>query len=101
MLRPVWQRITWAIVIAFLALVAVTAYRNVFADDSAVRAQAEKLGREAAGCGDACKVTRLEGSRGVLSETLTYTFQTGATVVVKCRRAYIAFGDYACEAAKR
>jgi hypothetical protein len=101
MLSVVGQRITWAIVIALLVLVAVTAYRNVFADDSAVRTRAEKLGRETAGCANDCKVTRLEGSRGMLSETLTYTFQSGATVVVKCRRAYIAFGDYACEAARR
>jgi hypothetical protein len=96
----VWQRITWAIVIAFLVLVAVTTYRNVFADDAAVRAQAEKLGRETIGCGSACSVTRLEGNRGLLSETLTYTFQPGGTIVVTCRRAYIAFGDYACAAAK-
>jgi hypothetical protein len=97
----VWQRVTLAIVIAFLALVAWTAYRNVFADDRAVRAQAEKLARDTAGCGASCTIARLEGSRGMLGETITFTMHPTGTITVKCRRAYIAFGDYACTAAKR
>ena len=86
--------------IALLVLAALTAYRNVFADDSAVRAQAEKLARDTAGCGAGCAISRIDGSRGMLSETLTFTLKTG-TIEVTCRRAYIAFGDYACAAAKR
>ena len=96
-----WQRVGWAFVIAFLALTVFTAYRNVFADDAAVRAQAEKAGRDKAGCGTNCRLTRTEGSRGILTETLEYTFQHAGIVTVTCRRAYIAFGDYACTAAKR
>jgi len=97
----VWQRVTWAIVIGLLVLVAWTAYRNVFADDSAVRARAERLARDTAGCGASCTFARLEGSRGIISETITYTLHPTGTVTVTCRRAYIAFGDYACTAAKR
>ena len=93
------QRIGWALAIAFLVLCAVTAYRNVFADDSAVRAKAETLARDAAGCGD-CKATRIEGKRGVISESFEFTMQNGAGVAVSCRRPYIAFGDYACTSTK-
>ena len=101
MLPSVWQRIAWALVIAFLLLTMWTAYHNVFSDDAAVRAQAEKLARDKAGCGASCLLTRTEGSRGVLTETLEYTFQHAGVVTVTCRRPYIAFGDYACTAAKR
>ena len=93
-----WQRIGWVVVVGFLVLVAITAYRNVFADDAAVRAQAEKQARHKAGCGASRTVTRIEGSRGVLTETLIYTFGSRGAVTMKCRRAYIAFGDYACAA---
>jgi len=97
----VWQRVGWVFVIAFLALTAVTAYRNVFADDAAVRAKAEALARDRAGCGASCALTRTEGSRGVLTETLEYTFVHAGVITVTCRRPYIAFGDYACAAVKR
>ena len=94
------RRIGTALLITFLALCAFTAYRNVFADDSAVRAKAEKLARDTASCGE-CKATRIEGKRGVISETFDFTMQNGAGVAVTCRRPYIAFGDYACTATKR
>jgi hypothetical protein len=93
------QRIIWALVIALFALTGFTAYRNVFADDSAVRATAEKLARATAGCGD-CKVTRIEGRRGVFSESFGLTLQKGVGVAVSCRGPLIAFGDYACTATK-
>jgi hypothetical protein len=95
----VWQRVVSVLVVALLVLVALTTYRNVFADDRAVRAQAEKVARDRAGCGSKCAISRIDGSRGILSETLTYTLQTGP-IIVTCRRAYIAFGSYACAAAK-
>jgi hypothetical protein len=97
----VWQRVLWVVVIALLVLSGVAAFRNVFSDDAAVRAQAEKLAREKAGCGASCALTRTEGSRGVLSETLDYTFVHAGAISVTCRRAYVAFGDYECAAAKR
>ena len=93
------QRVSWILIIAVLVLIAWTTYRNVFADDAAVRAQAEKLAREKIGCTD-CPLTRTEGSRGILSDTLSYTFSTKGSIVVTCRRAYIAFGDYGCTATK-
>jgi hypothetical protein len=94
------QRIVWVLVIALFAVTAFTTYRNVFADDSAVRATAEKLARDTAGCSD-CKVTRIEGRRGVFSESFGLTMQNGVGVAVSCRRPYIAFGDYACTATRR
>ncbi len=93
------QRIGWVFVIALIALMAFIVYRNVLADDSAVRAMAETLARDTAGCGD-CKATRIEGKRGVVSESFEFTMQNGAGVAVSCRRPYIAFGDYACTATK-
>jgi hypothetical protein len=93
------QRVLLLFVVALVALTAFTVYRNVLADDSAVRAMAEKRAHETAACGD-CKPTRIEGKRGVLEESFNYTMQNGITVAVSCRRAYIAFGDYACTATK-
>ena len=94
------QRIGLAFAFALLALTAFTAYRNVLADDSAVRTMAEKRARDTAGCGD-CKTTRIEGKRGMLSESFDFTMQNDTAVAVSCRRPYIAFGDYACTATKR
>ena len=93
------NRIGWVLALAVVALSGVTVYRNVLADDSAVRAMAEQTARAAAGCGD-CKPTRVEGKRGMISESLTFTMQNGASIAVSCRRPYIAFGDYACTATK-
>ena len=94
------QRIGLAVLFALIALMAFTVYRNVFADDSAVRTMAEQRARDTAGCGD-CKTTRIEIKRGVLSESFELTMQNGASVAVSCRRPYIAFGGYTCTATKR
>ncbi|HEY5948237.1 MAG TPA: hypothetical protein VIV40_22225 [Kofleriaceae bacterium] len=94
-----WRRISAAVLIVVLVLIAIAAYRNVFSDDTAVRAQADKLARETAGCGSNCGSMRLEGSRGVLAETFTFRF-AASTVTVSCRRPYVAFGAYACTATK-
>jgi hypothetical protein len=94
------QRVGLAFVIALVALSAFTVYRNVLADDSAVRVMAETLARDTAGCHD-CKATRIEIKRGVLGESFEFTMQNGAGVAISCRRAYIAFGDQACTATKR
>lgn len=93
------QRIGLVFALALVALTAFTVYRNVLADDSAVRTMAEQRARGSAGCTD-CKVTRIEGTRGVLSESYEFTMQNGASVAVSCRRPYIAFGNYACTATK-
>jgi len=94
------RTIVGALIIAFLVLSAVTTYRNVFADDSAVRAMAEKLAHDTARCSGDCKTTRIEGKRGVFSETFEFQMQNGTAVGVSCRRPYVAFGDYACTATK-
>ncbi|HEX5061245.1 MAG TPA: hypothetical protein VFV99_17885 [Kofleriaceae bacterium] len=94
------RTIIGAFIIAFLVLCAVTTYRNVFADDSAVRAMAEKLAHDTGGCTGDCKTTRIEGKRGVFSTAFEFTMQNGAGIGVTCRRPYVAFGDYACTATK-
>lgn len=91
-----WQRIGGALLILLLVLSAYAAYANVFADDTAVRARAEQVARDKAGCGKDCTITRTEGSRGVLTETLTYTFVHAGVITVSCRRPYIAFGAHVC-----
>ena len=93
--------LAWLVVAGFLGLSIWTAYTNVFSDDTAVRARADKLAREKAGCGDACKMVRTEGSRGILEERLEYTYTRMGVVTVSCRRPYIAFGEYVCTATKR
>jgi hypothetical protein len=91
------KRIGWLLGFALIALVAITVYRNVLSDDSAVRAMAQQVAH--AGCGD-CKAVRIEGKRGVLGESFEFTMQNGTGIAVSCRRPYIAFGDYACTATK-
>lgn len=84
--------------IALLGLTAWTAYANVFSDDLDVRARAGELARVTAGCGDACKVVSMHGDRGMLSETLAYDIEGKGRILVECRRAFVAFGEYACVA---
>lgn len=88
-----------AVFMLLLVLGVWTAYANVFSDDAPVRAQGEALAREHAGCKD-CKLVRVEGGRGMIHTTLTYSFERGSQVRVKCRRKYISFGDYECTATK-
>ena len=45
-------------------------------------AEAEKLARATAGCGDACKLSRMEGSRGIINETISFTFQGAGAIRV-------------------
>lgn len=77
-----------------------TAYANVFSDDTALRARAGELARQKAGCGDKCKLVQMQGTRGMLSEEITYTFDGLGMFVVTCRRPYVSFGDHVCEASK-
>jgi hypothetical protein len=86
--------------IVLLIVTAWTAYANVFSDDTDVRAKAGELARKEAGCGDKCKQTSMRGNRGMLEESIEYEMDKVGTIVVTCRRANIAFGDYACEAHK-
>ncbi len=77
-----------------------TAYANVFSDDTDLRARADASARAYAGCGAKCTITGIRGSRGMLEERVEYDIVgvRGGTIVVACRRPYIALGDYACEA---
>jgi hypothetical protein len=104
MLRSVNHRLRSlfrALTVVLVGVCLWTAYANVFSDDLALRARAGELGRKAAGCGDACKVTGMRGSRGMIDESIEYDIAGVGTVVVTCRRAYVIAGDYACSAATR
>jgi len=84
-----------------LFVVAWTVYVNVFESDAPVRYKAEPLARDVVGCNDKeCRVVREESSRGIIHTTMTYTFDRHGDVVVKCRRKYIALGDYECSASR-
>jgi len=84
--------------ILLLGVSILTAYMNVFSDDSEVRARANELARKQAGCGDKCRVSNIHGNRGMFDEQTEYDVEgpgAGHYIVV-CRRAYVAVGDYAC-----
>ena len=89
------------IVVAVIVLLAVyTIWANVISDDTEVRSLADLAARAKAGCGEKCVMTKMEGSRGVLAETLEFTFKDAGVIAVKCKRPAIAFGAYKCEATK-
>lgn len=90
------RRLLSILAIAFTVLAAWTVYVNVIKDDTPVRAEAERVARERAGCTAACKMTRMEGSRGVLNEQVQITFEGKSPVLITCSRPYIGFGAYAC-----
>ncbi len=73
-------------------------FANVLSDDNAVRAIADALAREEAGCGAKCRVQNVHGSRGMIQEKLEYDMVGKPPVTVTCQRTYIAFGDYTCQA---
>jgi hypothetical protein len=104
MLRAVkrsFGRLLRVFTIVLLGVSIWTAYANVFADDTALRARAGELARTQAGCGDRCKVTGVRISRGMLEETMEYDMAGPGTYVVTCRRAYVVAGEHACTASKR
>jgi hypothetical protein len=104
MLAAVASRVVrWIVFVVLAAVLGLTGwmvYANVLSDDTAVRARAEQLARETAGCGAKCNLVHLDGSRGMFIERLGFNFKDVGMVAVTCHRAYIAFGDYACSAEK-
>jgi hypothetical protein len=90
-----------ALITSFVLLAIWTAYANVLSDDTALRARADTLAREKAGCGNACKLIRAEGSRGIIEQRITYRFSRPAVVTVACRRRYVVFGSHVCDATKQ
>ena len=71
---------------------------NVYADNTELKAQAEKVA-----CGDRpCKASITRESRSPLSQTFTYQTELSgksrrsASVDVECKRAYILLGEYSC-----
>ena len=89
------------LLISILVLCIWTAYANVFSDNKALLVRAEKLARDKAGCAEKCKITGIQGSRGMLTQTISHYIQGQGTFVVSCRRAYIAFGEYNCSVEKQ
>ena len=94
------KKILATLVALFLVLVVWTVYANVLSSDVEVRAAAELAARAKAGCGEKCSLARMEGSRGVLAETIDFQFRDAGTFHVTCKRPYLAFGAYTCEATK-
>jgi hypothetical protein len=89
-----------ALTILLFLVTAWTVFANVLSDDTELRARAGDLARKHAGCGDKCKVTYTKIDRGMLDERFTYDIDAKGQVVVVCRRAYVIFGDHACEPGK-
>jgi hypothetical protein len=79
-----------------LLLTVLMAINNVVMDDAAVRALAKKTAVEAAGCGDACRMSGFRGERGMINETIEYDFDPQGHYVVQCHRAMLAVGEYIC-----
>ena len=76
--------------LAFACLViSVAALFNVFSDNDDVRAKAKDVG-----CTKACDLA--EGDRTPFAQTFKFR-STNGMVTVRCARAAIFFGDYACE----
>jgi hypothetical protein len=94
------KKAVWIPIAVIVGLCLWTVYANVLSDDVAVRATAELAARAKAGCGEKCSLSRMEGSRGAFKETIEFSFRDAGTVIVTCKRPYIAFGDYACTATK-
>lgn len=89
-----------ALTIGLFGLSVWTAYANVFSDDAAIRTRAGEVARKFAGCGDGCKVTGMNGQRGMLEERIDYDIDGRGRVSVACRREFIAFGNHDCNVEK-
>ena len=85
------------IAIAVVALVAFTLYRNVYASNPELRAQASAMADEHAACGKTCKHTHIEETFHITERTYSYGYENGRRMTVRCARPYLAFGAYACQ----
>jgi len=97
-------RLSWVFrifTILVLGVTILTAYNNVFSDDTEVKARAADLARREAGCGDKCKLVNMRGSRGMIDEEIDYDFLDAGSFRVACRRANVVAGDYRCTVTKR
>ena len=94
-LRAAFRVLTFVL----FGLTAWTLYANVASDDAEVRAKAERTVRDHAGCGEQCRFTGVQGTRGMLAETITYDVAGKGRITVTCARPYVSFGEHECEAA--
>ncbi len=94
------RKIFSTITVILLCITAWMAWANVLSDDTALRAKANTIAREKAGCGDKCKMINMSGDRGMISTTIEYHFEDAGRFLVTCKRPQIAFGDHVCEATK-
>jgi hypothetical protein len=68
---------------------------NVFADDTALTAQAGELACKGLACAKPATLTRVD--RTPIAQTFTFAAgKTGSSVTVRCARSAILVGDYAC-----
>ncbi len=81
---------------AFSGLVVLAVYVNVVADNAPIRAHAEDLAREHAGCGSQCHVARMQERRDVLGYHADFDIGGAGTIHITCRRAAIVVGEHEC-----
>jgi hypothetical protein len=86
---PAWRSYLKSFLVLTCVVVSVAGVVNVFSDNAEIVARAKEIGCPR----PACSLTSSE--RTVLAQTFTFQSQLG-TMSVKCVRAYIFFGDYAC-----
>lgn len=80
------------------AAVSVGIYRNVIVDDSDLQDRTSELARQHAGCGDRCRVTRIQTRRSLLGYHAEMEIDGAGTFAVSCSRAAIIAGAQSCTA---
>jgi hypothetical protein len=78
-----------SLVVLICVVVSVAGVINVFSDNAEIVAKAKEIGCPR----PACNLTRME--RTPFAQTFEFQ-STAGTIGVKCARASIFFGDYAC-----
>ena len=84
-----WRSYLRSFVILACVVVSVAGIINVFSDNAEIVAKAKEIGCPR----PVCNLTRME--RTPFAQTFEFQ-STAGTIGVKCARANIFFGDYAC-----
>jgi hypothetical protein len=87
---PAWRQYLKSFIVLTCVVVSVAGMVNVFSDNADVEAKAKVIGCPRPGV---CNQIRLE--RSVIAQTFHFQSTLG-TIVVRCARSSIFFGDYGC-----
>jgi hypothetical protein len=93
----VYRRAFAALTFVVCFVTAWAAYTNVLADNSELLIRAREVARQRAACGK-CNPSAMHGERGMTEQRMEYDYPGVGQVTVVCRRAWIIFGEYSCEA---